>query len=370
MSEIVLPDFLKEETEEAILQRMLARIPNDIDKAEGSYIWDALAPVAFELAQMKIQAQEILRRSFILWAYGQYLDARVADRGLTRKSAVKATGKVQITGTPNIVIPAGTIFSTAADLTIGEPAIEFISIEEAIIGSDGTTLVSIEAVEAGPKGNVPAGAITQLATFIAGVSSVINLEPTSGGLPEESDDELRERYLEHMRRPPDTGNKSDYIRWAKKVPGVGDAVCIPLWNGPGTVKVVIVDSAGMPANPTLVQQVQNYISPTPGMGEGRAPIGASVTVTAPTPVNINVSATLTYAADYDPATVRANVEAAIEVFLKGLKIGEDVRYAAIANVIYSTPGVIDYSNLLVNGGTSNVTIAEDAKAVKGVVMLT
>ena len=34
-----------------ILADMLARVPNDLDKREGSIIYDALAPAAVELAE-------------------------------------------------------------------------------------------------------------------------------------------------------------------------------------------------------------------------------------------------------------------------------------------------------------------------------
>ena len=39
-------------TYEEILQRMLGRVPNTIDKREGSLIYTALAPAAAELIQM------------------------------------------------------------------------------------------------------------------------------------------------------------------------------------------------------------------------------------------------------------------------------------------------------------------------------
>ena len=39
-------------TYEKIMERMLARIPNNLDKREGSVIWDALAPAAMELESM------------------------------------------------------------------------------------------------------------------------------------------------------------------------------------------------------------------------------------------------------------------------------------------------------------------------------
>jgi len=363
-----LPEYLNDQTFEIILQRMLDAIPDDIDKSEGSFIYDVLASVAAELAQAAIWAQEVLRRGFAQTTFGQYLDLRCAEHGLTRKPAVKATGQVVFTGIPGTVIPVGTQMSTVG--SEATPAIFFATTEEVTIGEDGTATANIEAVKAGTSGNVAAGAISLLAQPLSGVVEVTNPEPTSGGTDEESDEELLQRLLERMQRPPDTGNKYDYVRWAKEVPGVGDAICIPLWNGPGTVKVVIVDSNGAPASQELIEAVQDYISPAPETGEGRAPIGANVTVSAPETVPINVSATLSYTQGYDPATVQAAVEEAVESYINSLKIGEDVKYFGIANAIYITPGVEDCIDLLVNGGTDNVAVSDEEKAIKGAVTLT
>ncbi len=54
----VLPEYLTEQTEEAIRQRILDTLPDDLDKAEGSYIWDAVSPMAIELALAAMWAQE------------------------------------------------------------------------------------------------------------------------------------------------------------------------------------------------------------------------------------------------------------------------------------------------------------------------
>ena len=40
----------EEMTFEAILERMLNRIPDSLDKREGSVIYDAIAPAALEIA--------------------------------------------------------------------------------------------------------------------------------------------------------------------------------------------------------------------------------------------------------------------------------------------------------------------------------
>jgi uncharacterized phage protein gp47/JayE len=55
-------------------------------------------------------------------------------------------------------------------------------------------------------------------------------------------------------------------------------------------------------------------------------------------------------------------------YLKSLAfIDPIVRYSKIASILLDTPSVLDYSNLTVNGGTANVTIADGSVAVGGTV---
>lgn len=364
-----LPPFLEEQTFELILQRMLDKIPLDYDRSEGGFIYDALAPVAAELAQAAIWAQQVLERGFAETAFGQYLDLRVHEHGLTRKPATKAVGQVIFTGTPGTVVPAGTQMSTVG--SEAAPAIFFATTAEVTIGQEGMATANIEAVNPGKEGNVAAGAITLLAQPIAGVTSVTNPEPTTGGEDEESDESLLERYLLKVREPGTSGNVADYKNWAMEVPGVGGVQVIPLWDGPGTVKVVLLGTDKKPASPEIVQAVQNYIAPSSGMGEGKAPIGASVTVVAATPVEINVSATVVLTGTKTLAEVQAAFETALDDYLASIAFTSDptVRYVRIGSLLLDTEGVQDYSNLLVNNGTANVVIAQDQVVVRGTVTL-
>ena len=47
-------------TFENILNDMLSRVPNDVDKREGSIIYDALAPCAYHLAQTYFQLRHYM----------------------------------------------------------------------------------------------------------------------------------------------------------------------------------------------------------------------------------------------------------------------------------------------------------------------
>ena len=50
-------------TYEKIMERMLARVPNSMDKREGSVMWDALAPAAKELEDMYFALSIILQET-------------------------------------------------------------------------------------------------------------------------------------------------------------------------------------------------------------------------------------------------------------------------------------------------------------------
>jgi uncharacterized phage protein gp47/JayE len=505
---------------------MLDSLPSDLDKMEGSFIWDALSPAAIELALAALWAQEVLRRGFASTTFGTYLDLRCEEHGITRRAAVKATGQVKFTGTAGTVVPAGTRVATPADPNTGAPSVEFVTLADVTLDSTGTGYANIEAVEAGAAGNVATGAITILVTPVSGVASVTNPNSTTGGLDTEDDVSLLARYLQRVRSPSAGGNKADYVNWAMEVAGVGGVSVVPVRDGPGTVSVAIINTNKEPADQALVDAVQNYIAPPwvnekeaetmtlggygasidttltddvgdsvkmiydalgagtvthanlqallqqPGIwqarvrvkvdnnagtadllqvgiwnvsaaawaktrpggtidavvtlkasdlatafgdktvefywngqdqlelritrlttdttttvwvdrvvyrstfskdtGEGKAPIGARVTVEPAKAVLISVSATLTIAPGYNADSVKSAVTENIRAYIKSLAFADDndVRYAKIGTAILDTPGVVDYSNLLLNGGTANVVVGPQEVAVLGTVTLT
>ncbi|MDD3927177.1 MAG: baseplate J/gp47 family protein [bacterium] len=256
-----IPDYLTEQTDEAILQRMLGTLPSDLDKAEGSFIFDALSPASIELSLAAVWAQEVLSRSFAATTFGDYLDLRCEEHGVSRRAAVKATGTVTFTGTAATVIPAGTYVATQADAVAGASSIEFVTTEEVTISGAGTGNVLVEAVDGGLIGNVAAGAISLMMAPVPGISAVTNAAALSGGLDEEDDASLLARYYLRVRYPSAGGNRADYVNWALEVPGVGGVSVVPVRDGAGTVSVAIIDGDKLPADQALVDDVQDYIAP-------------------------------------------------------------------------------------------------------------
>lgn len=344
------------ETNDVIRQRMLDAVSSDLNKAEGSFVYDGISPASIELALAYIELDRVITLGFAQTTYGQYLDYRAGEHGVTRKVAVKATGQVTITGAQGTVVPLGSIFAT-------KTGVQFATTAAVTIDATLSVTVAIQAVAAGSAGNVPSGTITAIPVSIAGVTSVTNASPTAGGVDTESDADLLVRLLEKVRLPATSGNVAHYLQWAKEVAGIGDAKVFPIWNGAGTVKVVVIDNNKLPVDAATVLNVATYI-------ESVRPIGATVTVESATGLAINVTATVTLQTGAVLADVQTAFEAAFVAQLKEIAFQQSyVSYAQIGSLLLSTAGVLDYSGLTVNAGTANVAVGDTQVAVKGTVTL-
>lgn len=343
----------EDQTENVIKQRMLNNTPSELDKREGAFIYDSISPVAIELAQSYIELGLILDRPFVDTATGTYLDRKVVEQGLTRKPAVAANGYVDITGQNGAQINEGDkVASVKATYTIKESK---------TIGATGIETVFVECDQPGSIGNCPVGSINIFPISLPGLTTVTNTAEFNNGYDGETDEELRQRYFDKVRTPPTSGNKYHYRNWTMEVTGVGDAVVKPLANGPGTVKIIIIDSNKTGAEPELIAAVVEHI-------EEVRPIGAAVTVVSATEVPINVTATITLATGYTLEQVKATIENNLTEYLKTAAFAESyVSYAKIGSTILSSDGVLDYSNLLVNGATANIPVTDEQVAVIGTV---
>lgn len=228
----------------------------------------------------------------------------------------------------------------------------------------GAVVLPVQATEEGVAGNVGIGAITVLSTPIPGVS-VTNAAPTTGGTEPETDDALRERVLNAFIGQ-GAGNRQDYERWARAWEGVGRATVIPLWDGPGTVKVIVTTIDGDPVSSETVAGLQADLDAVAGLGEGTAPIGAHVTVTTATARPIEIEATIEfetgYSLDGDASTIalRADVVEALRAYVESVEPGGEVVVSQLVGRVSTISGVHDVSIDLLEGNPPvNIAIDED-----------
>lgn len=347
------------ENNTTILNRMLGNVPSDVDTSEGSLIYDALSPTSQELARSETQLDEVLKMVFAQSAaahgYSAELRLRCAEFGVTPKDGTTATGQVTFTGVETTSIPLGTTVQTPGGL-------RYTTVTQGtIIG--GMATVTIQGVDEGVVYNVPANTIVQLPATLSGITGVNHSSPITGGNDAETDDALLSRLLTRARTPSTSGNAAHYVQWALEVPGIGAARVYPLWNGPGTVKVVAIDSNKRAINSSLLDEVTTHID------ENR-PIGATVTVISATEQLMNVSATVVLSNGRTLNQVQDTLGEAITEYLKSIAfLSSQVSFAQVGSLILSVLGISDYSNLLMNGVAGNMLVGEEEVVVLGVLSL-
>ena len=80
----------QDQTYDVILNRMLDRVPNSIDKRESSLIWDTHSATAIELQILYIELETLIANSYGDTAGREFLILLCKDRGIEPESATNA----------------------------------------------------------------------------------------------------------------------------------------------------------------------------------------------------------------------------------------------------------------------------------------
>lgn len=352
-------------TYELLLEDVLRNAPDGIDTRQGSIFYDAVSGILLKVAKLYTDLDLVLKLSQLDTTTGEYLDGKAGESGITRRAATPARYGVAFQGLqPN----TGERFFS--------DGLYFILKYTEGMG------YFLEAEESGIDYNeVYAGTAAIPVNNIAGLEAATFGEILEYGTDKEDDDSLRARIKEKVSGPSENGNKQQYKTWCESQDGVGVARISPLWNGPNTVKGVLISPEGKPCGPATVAKVQAYVDPATrgytaevdgvvyvvgdGLGEGAANLGAHFTATSAREefLNISFDAELRNNATADSAH-NETVEA-IEEYLKNLIMDATeaseviVRVSAIGAVLSDLPSILDYQNLKINGGTANIAPGED-----------
>ncbi|RKN85862.1 baseplate J/gp47 family protein [Paenibacillus ginsengarvi] len=349
------------QTFEAILARMLARVPSDIDKREGGVIYNALAPAAAELAKLYVELDVNYNLTFADTASGEYLTRRTAEFGVNRRIATKAQRKGVFLDKANL------LFDVPIGGRYGHNGVNYVVVSRI---SEGT--FRLECETAGIVGNQSFGALLPV-SYVSGLARAELSDILVPGEDTEADDALRARYYAIVNEPAYGGNVADYRRKIGAIQGVGAVKIFPSWAGGGTVKATIIASDWSEPTPMLINEVQTNVDPiaSSGHGYGTAPIGHEVTIVGVSDMTIDVRATVILAPGTTVGQVQGDIEAAIDMYL--LELRRDwanqsqltVRVAQIDARILTVPGVEDVADTELNGSATNVTMAADEIPVSG-----
>ncbi len=342
-------------TYEILLQRMLDRVPNTVDKREGSIIFDALAPAAAELQQMYIEADIILNESFADTASREFLIKRAAERGIAPSPASNAILK----GEFNVDIPIGARFS--------QGSLNYEATEK-ITGH----MYKLTCETAGTEGNRNFGTLIPV-NYIEGLNHAELTELLIPGEDEEETEQLRTRYFATLDSQAFGGNITDYKQKVNEIPGVGGVKVYPVWDGGGTVKLVIINSQYEKPSEQLISDIQTRIDPlqNQGNGVGIAPIGHIVTVAGVGVQTVDIETEISYNSDWTWEDVREYVETAIDEYFKELSKGwadnEDliIRISQLETRLLNIAGILDIAGTRINGLEQNLLLDRDCIPVRG-----
>lgn len=396
-------------TYEVLVKSALSRVSNDIDKREGSMVFNGVAPSMAELAQLFIGLDFVFKATYLLTAPREYLIKRASDRNMAPKPASPAVFRAEC----NIEVPLGTRFS-CEDINFVVTA----RMEEYDTPDSFSHAVTCET--AGALGNGYTGQLIPV-EYMNGLTRAELVELLVPGDDDEETEVFRQRVLDSFQSQAFGGNQADYKEKVLALPGVSAVKVHPVWNkhlAPstlipnaevtewleavvgtlepavaawltavytaakdklltvgGTVKLVLLAANNTVPTDTLIDEVQTAVDPTENAGEGLglAPIGHVVHVTGVTPEPVNVTLNLTCAPGWSWDAVQSYVADAVDTYFAELASqwsSSDfltVRISQIESRILSTCSamVTDIGGTQINGKEENLVLDPDSIPVRG-----
>lgn len=333
-------------TPESIQDMLRAFVEDELglSTAEGTLLQIILAPGAYVFWEGLQALRAQVPISFVDETSGSFIDKDAAGYGITRKPGTAASVLLTFTGSAGTTVPAGT-------LCVTQDGLGFATDEALTLDEDGSGTVTATADAVGTAYNVPAGAIISMQQAVSGVTALTNEDAAAGGTDPETDAALFARLDAYKKTPPTSGNEQHYHQWALEVNGVGAASVIRCWDGPGTVKVIIADMALRPVEEELRAEVAAYI-------ETQRPVTAEVTVESAAGVPITVSVTVTTDGTVSKLNTEKELTERLVEYLGSIAFteGAEVVYNRVLAIVMGLPGVTDCADLLVGGGTDNVSL--------------
>lgn len=368
-----IPDYVDEQDYEYILASYLGNVRDDVDKREGSIIWDSGAPCCIELAKSYLYLQAMIANCFAATAHGTFLEMRCAEQGIEKDPATKAKrlGIFKDGAEQPYSVPLGTQFSTVGETNL----VNFTVIE--VFSSEGETVPGsyiLECTEAGIIGNQYFGEIVPVINLNNLAEATLS-DILIPGEDEQDEEEIRQEYFEVVNKKPFGGNITEYKQFVESIEGVGTSQIYPTHNGGGTVKISIIDSSYNVPSPTLIEKVQKEVDPHyndeyAGMGLGMAPIGHVVTITGASKFTVNVGTTIDLMKGYTLEQVKPNIKTSIDNYLLSLRKDWDksddlnnyslkIIIERVKSAILNTPGVENITSCTLNGEEKDIELQED-----------
>ena len=259
-------------------------------------------------------------------AFGNDLDVLGNNLGIprpqARKSSVELTFTIPKIYDYDFVIPSGTIVTT-------NNGTSYYTVEESVI-IKGQLQTTAEALSSYAGYNSRVDRRTLVNCSLNGLGSVTNIKGSSGGRGAYTDEEYR-RLIRNWAYSHIKGTKEAYELFFAYYDGVDDYRLVPLWDGAGTIKVIID-----PSDDWILNDVATKLQENVHLLDDDVLVTGAIKRKIDIDVNINVDIdNVSYYSVEQRELIAERVANAIELYIdggyrrngqyhKGLGIGEDV----------------------------------------------
>lgn len=343
-----------DQTRADMIAYLLANSPQITDLSPGSIIRSFLEAAALSIEELSVETYLGFQRALLTVGPDKF--------NFPMKTGTYAQGNVQFSAATApaqvIIIPVGTRIQTSAGLVFDTTIQGSIAVGQTTSGT-----VSVQAEEVGAIYNVSGSSTLTMLTDVNGVTGVIwysSIGP-SGGTDSESQFQYQARFqafIEGLAGSNIAGLKAA----ALSVSGVTSASVVEEIPPVSNVNAYLyIDNGSQTgASSSLVSQVQGVIN---GDGTTTNPgyrsAGVNVVVVAATIVAIDIAATvIPTSTSLSTSVLQSDVITAVTNYVNSQGTGDNIVYYEVVTSIMNVYGVanIQAGTLLVNGGTSDITI--------------
>lgn len=375
----MIGEQLKNYTWTNLMNMAMGEISDDVDKTQGSIIYDALSPAITCLCVIVEQMRMVYFNTFIATAQGEYLDRRVEELGLERIPATNAIRRVYVYDKEGNLtdVDLGTLITP-----LGSGTLLF-----ALTEKEDTGIYKARCTTEGTIGNEYIGKC-ECITNLTNIGNVMMTDVITSARNEENDTELRQRAKESLEALKFGGNIADYRGLVgEELPEVGKMQVYPrAFTDPVTDGIVlsVIDPSGNVMSQEQLTEIQEKLDPStyPGKGAGIVPIGHHPTVVSPTEKTTDFTMTITPQVGRTVAELTSQIEAKISEYIDSLRdvwanLNSEYGYtlqaihAQVIAKVLEVEGVLNVTNVIINNVGGEVGYYEyiETKALQEIPVL-
>ena len=285
---------------DSLMEIALSKVPDDVDKREGSIIYDAIAGAMLAVSEVVADVVDLFSDISLVSCEDNFLDVWGGIARVTRKEPTKSEYKFIFTGVDNI-----------------DDDIVFIVDDTDFVVKNGNdeTYPRLVALEGSSDTNdYESGTIAVPENTIDNLESAEIGELLVYGDDGEEDLDYYNRLKTKLSEPERNNNSAQVKKWAESVDGVYKAVTGKANNGKN--QIYAFSAPYLEIGVDTKAKLQNYLDPgATGLGKGVADLGCCLEVSNFEFTAYTISISLKIRSGEDEEKIKADVKSAITDFL-------------------------------------------------------